>query len=142
MSYCTLQDLIDEFGEDELIRLTDRVGAGVVDQTVVDRATARADRTINRYLVRANLPLASDDVVDLACDIARFFLYDDQPTTTVSDRYDRAIEQLKAMARGDVGLASTTGASTSVINTPDYIAPDRTFTDDTLTDYTDPYGFF
>ncbi len=110
MTYCTKQNLIDEFGEEELIQLTDRSSAGVVDDTVLDRAIARADRTINRYLgSRQSLPLDPDDVVDLACDIARYHLYDDLAPEHIGKRYADAVAQLKAMASGELGVVDSAG---------------------------------
>jgi phage gp36-like protein len=110
MSYCTLQDLIDEFTEAELIQLTDEAGAGVVDTVTVDKAIARADRTINRYLAGRNeLPLADDEVVDLACDIARYYLYADQVPAHVQKRFDDAVKALEKMAARKIAVVDTAG---------------------------------
>jgi phage gp36-like protein len=110
MSYCTQQNLTDEFTEAELIQLTDAAGLGVINTVVVDRAIARADREINRYLSgRNDLPLAGDDVVDLACDIARYHLYVNGVPDHVKKRYDDAIKALAAMAKRELGVVDTTG---------------------------------
>jgi phage gp36-like protein len=110
MPYCTRQNLIDEFGEAELIALTDRQRLGILDDAVLDRAIVRADRTVNRWLGgRNSLPLGADDVADLACDIARYYLYEDHATETVRKRYEDAIAQLKAMAKGEMGVANSAG---------------------------------
>jgi phage gp36-like protein len=110
MSYCTLQDLIDEFTEAELIQLTDEAGAGVVDTVTVDKAIARADRTINRYLAGRNeLPLADDEVVDLACDIARYYLYADQVPAHVQKRFDDAVKALEKMEARKIAVVDTAG---------------------------------
>jgi len=110
MTYCTRQNLIDEFGETELIQLTDRSGAGAIDSAVLDRAIARADRTIHRYLGgRQVLPLDADDVVDLAADIARYYLYEDHAPEQIRKRYEDAVAQLKAMARGELAVADSAG---------------------------------
>jgi len=50
MSYCTLQDLRDRYGDDEIIQLTDRANIGTIDQTVVDRAIADADGEIDGFV--------------------------------------------------------------------------------------------
>ena len=43
MSYCTRQNLIDRFGEPELIQLTDLDNLGVIDDTVLNQAISDAD---------------------------------------------------------------------------------------------------
>lgn len=110
MPYCTPQDLIDEFGEAELIQLTDEAGLGVIGTEAVDKAIARADRKINRYLAgRNDLPLASDDVVDLACDITRYYLYANQVTELVKERFHDAIKELEKMAARKIAVVDTNG---------------------------------
>lgn len=110
MSYCTQQDLIDEFGEAELIQLTDEAGLGVIGVEAVDKAIARADRKINRYLAGRNeLPLASDDVVDLACDITRYYLYANQVTELVKERFHDAVKELEKMAARKIAVVDTAG---------------------------------
>ncbi|MEF3074121.1 DUF1320 domain-containing protein [Methylobacter sp. Wu1] len=110
MAYCTQQDLIDEFGEAELIQLTDEEGLGVIGTAAVEKAIARADRKINRYLAGRNeLPLASDDVVDLACDITRYYLYANQVTELVKERFHDAIKELEKMAARKIAVVDTAG---------------------------------
>jgi phage gp36-like protein len=111
MPYCTLQDLIDEFTEAELIQLTDEAGLGVVDTAAINKAIARADRDINRYLAgRKALPLTGDTVVDLACDITRYYLYVNQVPSHVETRYNNAIKKLKEMAASEMSVVDTAGA--------------------------------
>jgi phage gp36-like protein len=116
MSYATLPDMIGRFGEEELIRLTDRDRtAGAVVEDVLDRALADADGEINGYLaVRYALPLPSVPVmlVQIACDIARYYLYDDQATEQVRQRYEDAISRLKGIVKGLVNLALPAPEST------------------------------
>lgn len=110
MAYCTLQNLIDEFGETELIQLTDRSNAGVVDQDVLDRALQRADRMIHRYLGgRQALPVDADDVADLACDITRYYLFQTVPPDEVRTRFEDALKTLDKMAKGLLAVADTAG---------------------------------
>jgi phage gp36-like protein len=110
VSYCTQQDLIDEFGEAELIQLTDEAGLGVIGAEAVEKAIARADRKINRYLAGRNeLPLTSDDVVDLACDITRYYLYANQVTELVKERFHDAIKELEKMAARKIAVVDTAG---------------------------------
>lgn len=75
MRYCTLQDMIDTYGEARLAELSDRVNmpATTIDASIVDRAIADAEAEINMYLAgRHNLPLASVPVMltRIACDLA------------------------------------------------------------------------
>lgn len=113
MTYATQQNLIDRFGEEELIQLTDRENLGVVNATVVSRALADADALINGYLIgRYTLPLATPvpDVLErLACDIARYSLHEFKPTETVEIRYRDALELLRDVSKGraDLGLSNT-----------------------------------
>lgn len=108
MTYATLQNLKDRFGEDELIQLTDRDNLGTINTTVVDRALADADAQINGYLsVRYTLPLSAPVPTELeriACDLARYALYEDRVTEIVEKRYDAAISKLRDVAAGRAGL--------------------------------------
>lgn len=114
MSYCTVDDLIAEFTEAELIQLTDAECKGVIDADTVDKAILRADRTINRYLGRfATLPVAVDLVTDLACDIARYFLYTNGVPDVVKQRYDQAIKYLEQIAQGKIDLQNSGGTEQS-----------------------------
>lgn len=112
MPYCTVDDMIAEFTEAELIQLTDADCAGVVNTVTLDKAISRADRTINRYLGRfATLPVAVDLVTDLACDIARYFLYTGDVPDLIKQRYEQAIKYLEQIAQGKIDLTDSSGAS-------------------------------
>lgn len=113
MTYATLQNLIDRFGEVELIQLTDRQNLGIVDATVVSRALSDADARINGYLaVRYALPLSvplPTELERLACDIARYALHEERVTEIVGKRYEDAIALLRDVASGraELGLNNT-----------------------------------
>lgn len=112
--YGTKPDMIARYGEEELIQLTDRVAAGVIDDTVLDQARADAAAEIDGYLAgRYQLPLAEvpPSLVRVACEIARYHLYDDAVTDNVKDRYDNAVRFLRALAKGDVTMVQSTGVS-------------------------------
>ncbi|MHB1183393.1 MAG: gp436 family protein [Desulfobulbia bacterium] len=112
--YGSKQDMIDRYGEEELIQLTDRVDAGIIDDTVLDQARADADAEIDGYLAgRYQLPLAEvpPSLVRVACEITRYHLYDDAVTDNVKDRYDNAVRFLRALAKGDVTMVQSTGAA-------------------------------
>jgi phage gp36-like protein len=107
MPYATQADLEDRFGADELTQLTDRVGAGVPDASIVARALADADAEINGYLAsRYALPLATVPpvLVRIACDIARYRLWEDRASEEVRRRYEDARRMLESIAKGQVSL--------------------------------------
>ncbi|MDP2805447.1 MAG: DUF1320 domain-containing protein [Gallionellaceae bacterium] len=73
MSYAALSDLVAQFGDREVLALTDRNGDGVADAPVYGMALQRASNTIDAYLAaRYPLPLTvvPDQLVDICCDIA------------------------------------------------------------------------
>ena len=134
--YCTQQDLVDRFGETELIQLTDTSGAGTIDATAVARAIADAEGEIDTYLAKAaSLPLspAPAIVAAAACDMARYRLYRDQLTEPVTQRYKDAIRLLSAIARGEIRLSAEAVTANPVA--PRHSAPDRVFTADTLSGF-------
>lgn len=107
MSYATSQHMIDRFGIDELTQLTDLNNLGSIDQAVMNVALADADAEINSYLAgRYSLPLTqvSAELVRLACDIARYRLFDIRASEAVKLRYDDAIKKLRDVAKGVASL--------------------------------------
>jgi len=106
MTYCTKQDLIDRFGEKELIQLTDRVTspASAIDDTVVTRAIADATALADGYIGKAySLPLPT------VPDVARYYLHfkgvdKDSP---IQRAYDQAVNYYKDVAKGIVQLVET-----------------------------------
>ena len=109
MSYCTLTDLTNQFSLLEMVQLTDRTNLGVVNNSVLAAAVARADLTINRSLGGRALPVPAGDVVDLACDITRYYLHEDQPTPAVRMRFEDALAQLKLLAANKSSLVDAAG---------------------------------
>jgi phage gp36-like protein len=109
VTYALKADMQAEFGDSELAQLTDRTNGAVTDDTVLGAALTRADSEITSYLSqRYNLPFAVVPVRlrDVACDIARFYLFDSRAPKIVQDRYNNAVAWLKAVATGsaDVGV--------------------------------------
>lgn len=111
MSYATLADLIEQFGDHEVIAITDRNRDGMPDQGVVDSALQRAGDTMNAYLAaRYALPLAfvPRQLVDICCDITRYKLCgaDVTETDVVRLRYKDALKTLELIRDGkiDIGL--------------------------------------
>ena len=109
MLYCSKQGLIDRFSEEELIQLTDRNNLGVIDDNVLNRAIEDASTEMDGYLSRFNY--AADtlpkSLKPLACNIARYYLYDDAPTEHVTTRYNNAIKYLEKLNKGTLTIGKT-----------------------------------
>lgn len=115
MSYITLKDLRDRFGDVELIQLTDTHDNDAIDQVKVNQAIADADAMIDSYIGgRYGLPLVETPTVLVkpACDITRYYLYDDNTTELVENNYNTALKFLKDVQAGK----ATLGISESVEN--------------------------
>lgn len=111
MPYATRQDLIDRFGELELVQLTDRenVPPSTIDDTVVDGAIADATGFIDGYLRKVYaLPLASvpANLVKLTADVARFYLHGKaaEKDSPVAIAYGQAQSWLRDVSKGLVQL--------------------------------------
>lgn len=109
MPYATVQDLIDRFGETEIVQITDRSDppAYAIDQTVASSALDTASAEMDGYIAaKYQLPLVtiSPVLTDLACDIARFRLYAVRATEEVQKRYDAAISRLREISKGTFKL--------------------------------------
>lgn len=131
MNYATVQDMIDRFSERELIELTDPDIVAVQvskAQRALDDAQAFADGYVGRVY---RLPLAgcakpapvpgNPGAVDyvappqltrIACDVARYYLYDDlAPEHEVYLRYKAAERELTALAEGKAVLSCPWGGT-------------------------------
>lgn len=158
--YATVDDLIDRFGEAEMIGLTDP------DNTAVQSARAQrklddAHALANGYVGMAyRLPLAgcakpapqpgNPQAVEtvappllarLVCDIARYYLYDDKSTEEVLKRYEQAKQELLHISQGKATLACPWGGVAGDPLSADpqaggcevgYSFPARQMTDETL----------
>ncbi|EKE75189.1 gp436 family protein [Gallaecimonas xiamenensis] len=121
--YAALADMQARFGEVELVDLTDRTGTGAIDQAVLDNALDDAAATIDGYLgARYPLPLATVPAVltRVACDLARYYLYDERATEAVTKRHDDALKMLRSIGDGTVTLGlpdaqTPEGSNTSTI---------------------------
>ena len=108
--YCNRGDMITRFGEEELVQLTDRDGAaGAVVDAVLNQVIDDAGATIDGYLGgRYSLPLAAVPRVltRTACDLARYYLFDDQLDEghQAAKRYADAISYLEKVGRGFLQL--------------------------------------
>jgi phage gp36-like protein len=117
MLYCSKQGLIDRFSEDELIQLTDRHSSGLINDEVLNRAIEDASTEMDAYLSRFNFTADNlpKSLKPLACDIARYRLYDEEPTEHITTRYNNAIKFLKSVNKGEITLG-TTDEDTEVIS--------------------------
>jgi phage gp36-like protein len=109
--YAAFADLVARYGEAEIAQLTDRdtPPSGAADEAVAERALLDADAEIDAYLAgRYALPLASPPPVlrRVACDIARYRLWDDRASEEVRLRYEDARRLLQAIADGHVALGA------------------------------------
>ena len=141
MAYATKQDLIDRFGEAELIQLTDRAEppANAVDDTVVARALTDAENLIDGHLVPGGYILPLSPVPDLvrriACDVARYYLHKDAATEQVRKSFEDAMKQLAGISRGDIKLSAASVAAPGSGGDPIHEAPEPVFTRESLKDY-------
>ncbi|MER2537601.1 MAG: DUF1320 domain-containing protein [Azonexus sp.] len=110
MTYATQADLELRFGTRELAKLTDRVAGAVIDATVVTQALSDADAEVNGYLVqRYALPLSPvpSELVKVAGDIARYFLWGEKRSEAVKDGYEDALRRLREISSGRFKLVSS-----------------------------------
>lgn len=127
MIYAAVQDLVDRFGERELVQLTDpellAVDAARV-QLKLDDAHALADGYLARVYA---LPLAGcakpvgvgavdyvppPQLTRIVCDVARYYLYDDlAPEAEVYRRFKAACAELQAIADGKAVLTCPWGGA-------------------------------
>jgi phage gp36-like protein len=114
MAYNTKQNMIDRYGEEELIQLTDRTRDGVINDAVLNQAINDAAAEIDGYLAgRYQLPLAVTPpiLIVYACDMTRYRLYADAATEQVDKRYQDAVKFLRFAADGKVQLGPTADGS-------------------------------
>lgn len=134
MKYATVSQLIDRFDAGELARIAvpkehvsidaallkltiagmDRSMYPADEQTAADAALVKINQVINdasgeidahlesKYqLPLSTVPLKLEQV---CCDIARYALYDDQPTEHITKRYDDAVKYLLNVSKGVISL--------------------------------------
>ena len=116
--YATRSTMVDRYGEDELIRLTDLDRVGLVEERRLSLATGAANDYIDACLSGAGYetPLSetNEAITDAACAIARFKLYRyDVPDTVVLDK-DAAIAFMDRLAKGLISLPSQRPKPTAI----------------------------
>jgi phage gp36-like protein len=117
MPYATLSDMIAEFGEREVVALTDRDNIGYIDTPLLEDRLDKASAEIDTYLVgRYAVPLSivSPLIVTYTCDIARYRLSGAQVTEvdTVRNRYKDALRFLEAVRDGKIDLGADLAPAT------------------------------
>lgn len=122
MTYATLTDLIDSFGESELIELTnlDNPSADTINEIKVDAILSQTDGFIEGYLSRVlPFPLDSENnahyfiltiLKDKAVDIARYRLESKgEVREDVRRRFEDVLKWLEMVAKGEIILWSEDG---------------------------------
>ncbi len=109
MPYATLDNLIDRYGESELVQLTDRVNVPPIqiDTAVVAAALVDADAIINGYLAgRYTLPLPATPpvLVEHASVIARYKLWKDAASDKLRADYEDSMKFLTLLGQGKLSL--------------------------------------
>lgn len=141
MAYATLAQLQTAFGAAEVLAVADRDHNGVLDTGVVEAALARADAVIDSYLASRYSTPISDTVpvaiLNIALDLARYWLYDDAAPERVQDAYTEAVAWLKDVATGKVVLALPSASASAALATgsPLGSAEERLFTRTTLSGF-------
>jgi len=138
VSYCTAQNLLDRFSEAELLQLTDKAQAGDLDYLVLDKAIADATAEIDSYLTAYALPLSPvpANFERLACDMARYYLYEDQMIDIVQERYKNAVRYLEQVASGKITLSvDASGSAPAVADGVEFVSETAVFSRDTLSGY-------
>jgi phage gp36-like protein len=137
VTYATLEQLSERFGERMLLQLTDRSTppAGTIDSGIVDRALADNDAVIDGYVAgRYALPLAEVPplLADLAQVIAIYKLHPFAPDPKIKDDYTDALKMLDRIASGTVRLpaqgiepASSGAAGVEVIDRDRDLTPEN-----------------
>lgn len=130
MAYATIADITARFGEAELVQLTDTVNIppSTVNPVRVALKLEDAAAFIDGYVGQVyRLPLRGcakpapnggtvyvppPVLTRLACDLARYYLYDDlAPEHEVYRRYRAAVTELETIAEGRAQLACPWGGS-------------------------------
>lgn len=132
MIYATKQNMIDRFGEKELIELTDRVEplTNAIVDGVLDQALASASAQIDSFVARRyDLPLANlPPVLNEACMVIAYYkLHRGRHRDEDRKEYEDVLAFLSQISNGtallDVGGTEPPSAPAQVVSD----AADRTF---------------
>jgi phage gp36-like protein len=123
MAYATTADLTARFGEEEMLALAPNETIDAIEESKVDVAINDAGATIDSYLaVRYTVPVIdAPQLKAVACDIARYNLYDNEAPEQVEKRHKERLAWLKDISIGKATLgvqeATTTAKAVNVIVT-------------------------
>lgn len=102
-SLITQADLVQRFGERELVNLTDRTAKREIVPDVLQKALNDAEAEVNGYLRAAGFrqPFAPVPyaLVVKTCDVCRWYLYENGISDVVQKRYDNAIAWFKLLIK-------------------------------------------
>lgn len=107
MPYASKQDMIDRFGEPELIQISDRDGSGTLNDQTLEQAQMDGDAEIDAYLrplYRLPLEVVPTNLVRIACDIYRYYMYGALVPDYAEKRHKLAIDTLKLINSGKLDL--------------------------------------
>jgi phage gp36-like protein len=110
MAYFTATEFVYLFGLNEFEQLTDKDQTGEPSYQGFNNAVGVAKTLIDSALSgRYAVPLTVYEplIKEIAGDITRYYLYDDNPTPTVEERYKNAIDLLHKIKLGSLILGST-----------------------------------
>lgn len=134
--YATKQDLINKFGQREVIALTDREPyQHAINDEVLDNAIAAVCAEIDSY-ISPRYPTPLNPVPKIlsfmACDMVRYYLTGAAATETdpIAMRYKNAIKFLVSVGKGEVtlgGMPESKGVAQTVSNTVQMVSGGRVF---------------
>lgn len=142
MAYATVQDMLDRFQADELgeldpmdpepeTRTADATGYPRVTTALGD-ASAEIDASLSPLYA---LPLEGGPwplLRRLACDLARYELYDAAPTEAVASRAKASREMLKMIREGEVAFLDAAGKAPARTTAARFRGPDPVMTPENL----------
>lgn len=144
MAYAVAADMQTRFNATELIKCTDRTGAGTLNTTVLQAALDDAFGIMNTQIGRwYALPIvgtASGAMIACQCDIAHWLLYIGDKPDNIHTRYEEWKKWLEDVACGQSSLGMTdppASLNNAIITQPCTTAdaPNRFFTQDRLRDW-------
>lgn len=114
MSYASRQQMLERYGQDELVQLTDRdqPGTGAIVEAVLERALQVADGVVDGYVgTRYPVPLTLVPPVisTIAAALARWTLYGRVKPEAVESEFREAMRQLRDLADGRMTLGVPAG---------------------------------
>lgn len=110
MAYATVQNMVERFGDLEIMQITDRNQDGQIDNEVAQVALDDATAEIDAYLGRFTRPFTAIPpvLVRLCCDIARYRLSAASGTIITEEVRNRykidVLDLLRGIAKGDIQL--------------------------------------